>query len=170
MAHYQTTVPNTPVPCPPDMVSGNLGEPPGVSPRFGAFEQVPTRPLTERAASLNASAFVKLVYGLTGCAALVYFLIRLGQVQVAGRRRGNRFGRAGIRYWRTDCGVRRSCSGQFVWQIRSDGPPGWSFLSSTPTGREPCPSSSRTRCFCGLPAPETHPASFSYRGNRPTWR
>lgn len=38
-----------------------------------------TRPLNTRAASLDVSAFVKLAYLVIGCAALVYFLIRLRQ-------------------------------------------------------------------------------------------
>ena len=79
MARYQTRSPNTPVPYPPDVVPGNVGEPPGVSPRCGVFVEVPTRAVTRRAASLNASAFVKLVYGLIGCAALIYFFLRLRQ-------------------------------------------------------------------------------------------
>ena len=78
MARYQTRGPNTEVPYPSDMVPGKV-EPPGVSPRCVVFVEVPTRAVTGRAASRAASAFIKLVYGLIGCAALISFFIRLRQ-------------------------------------------------------------------------------------------
>jgi hypothetical protein len=59
MARYQTRVANTQ--------------------RFGVITDAPIRAGTARAASLDVSIFVKLAYLLIGCAALVYFLVRMGQ-------------------------------------------------------------------------------------------
>lgn len=65
MPRHQTRIPNTRVPCQADVVE--LGGSRG----FGATDaQI-------RAATARVSAFVKVVYALIGCAALVFFLIRM---------------------------------------------------------------------------------------------